>query len=175
MQVGTSAFRDLDAALCDRQGGAVPPGRGRFCPREHPPRARPWRRGSPDPIPNSEVKPAIAESTAASGRGRIGRRARGGCFLFRRAPGHRPGALRRSGGPRRAGRERLRLECGSELRASEARDYRHSVLSYRPRAITFKLLLFFNYCKLRIFNLAFSIVKVFTYRTIRSKVTEDAE
>lgn len=81
MQVGTSAFRDLDAALCDRQGGAVPPGRGRFCPREHPPRARPWRRGSPDPIPNSEVKPAIAESTAESVRGRIGRRARGGCFL----------------------------------------------------------------------------------------------
>ena len=82
MQVGTSAFRDhFDAALCDRQGGAVPPGRGRFCPREHPPRARPWRRGSPDPIPNSEVKPAIAESTAEPVRGRIGRRARGGCFL----------------------------------------------------------------------------------------------
>ena len=71
----------LDAALCDRQGGAEPPGRGRQCPREHPPRARPWRRGSPDPIPNSEVKPAIAESTAESVRGRIGRRARGGCFL----------------------------------------------------------------------------------------------
>lgn len=49
--------------------------------RERPARARPWRRGSPDPIPNSEVKPAIAESTAATGCGRIGRRARGGCFL----------------------------------------------------------------------------------------------
>ena len=99
-QAGTSAFRDhFDAALCDRQGGAVPPGRGRFCPREHPPRARPWRRGSPDPIPNSEVKPAIAESTAAPGCGRIGRRARGGCFCFLQAPGPcRPGGLLRVGG-----------------------------------------------------------------------------
>ena len=74
-------------------------GRGRFCPREHPPRARPWRRGSPDPIPNSEVKPAIAESTAAPGCGRIGRRARGGCFLCLQAPGPcRPGGLPRVGG-----------------------------------------------------------------------------
>lgn len=55
--------------------------------RERPARARPWRRGSPDPIPNSEVKPAIAESTAAPGCGRIGRRARGGCFCFVRASG----------------------------------------------------------------------------------------
>ena len=42
-----------------------------------PPRARPWRRGSPDPVPNSEVKPAVAESTAAPGCGRVGCRARG--------------------------------------------------------------------------------------------------
>ena len=36
---------------------------------ESPARARPRRRGSPDPIPNSEVKPAIAQSTAASAVG----------------------------------------------------------------------------------------------------------
>ena len=55
---------------------------------ERPPRARPWRRGSPGPIPNPEVKPAIAESTAAPGCGRVGRRARGGRFSFaRKAPG----------------------------------------------------------------------------------------
>ena len=32
--------------------------------------------GTPDSIPNSEVKPAVAESTAASRRGRVGSRAR---------------------------------------------------------------------------------------------------
>ena len=30
---------------------------------ERPARARPWRRGSPGPIPNPAVKPALAEST----------------------------------------------------------------------------------------------------------------
>ena len=63
--------------------------------RERPARARPWRRGSPGPIPNPEVKPAIAESTAASGCGRIGRRARPGRFRFRRearGPPIRPGS-----------------------------------------------------------------------------------
>ena len=47
---------------------------------ERPPRARPQRRGSPGPIPNPAVKPAFAESTAAPGCGRAGRRARGGRF-----------------------------------------------------------------------------------------------
>lgn len=47
---------------------------------ERPPRARPQRRGSPGPIPNPAVKPAFAESTAAQGCGRAGRRARGGRF-----------------------------------------------------------------------------------------------
>ena len=47
---------------------------------ERPPRARPQRRGSPDPIPNSAVKPAFAESTAAPGCGRTGRRAHAGRF-----------------------------------------------------------------------------------------------
>ena len=47
---------------------------------ERPPRARPQRRGSPGPIPNPAVKPAFAESTAALGCGRAGRRARGGRF-----------------------------------------------------------------------------------------------
>lgn len=67
--------------------------------RERPARARPWRRGSPGPIPNPEVKPAIAESTAASGCGRIGRRARGGRFGMRR--------------PRPLGRRGLRAFRGS--------------------------------------------------------------
>ena len=49
---------------------------------ERPPRARPQRRGSPGPIPNPAVKPAFAESTAAQGCGRAGRRARGGRFSF---------------------------------------------------------------------------------------------
>ena len=55
---------------------------------ERPARARPWRRGSPDPVPNSAVKPAVAESTAAPGCGRIGSLARAGRF-----PRHR-GRLR---------------------------------------------------------------------------------
>lgn len=56
---------------------------------ERPPRARPQRRGSPGPIPNPAVKPAFAESTAALGCGRAGRRARGGRFSICavRAPG----------------------------------------------------------------------------------------
>ena len=71
---------------------------------ERPPRARPQRRGSPGPIPNPAVKPAFAESTAARGCGRAGRRARGGRFSFR-AQGRR----------RRAGRG---PQGGSPLRAS---------------------------------------------------------
>ena len=47
---------------------------------QRPARARPWRRGSPDPVPNSAVKPAVAESTAAPGCGRIGSLARAGRF-----------------------------------------------------------------------------------------------
>ena len=101
-------------------------GRTYTCPRgERPPRAEPWSGGSPDPIPNSEVKPRIAESTAAPGCGRVGRSARGGRFSrfprARRTPsaaaergprpapdGSRPGAPLRFGAPcasagRRAG------------------------------------------------------------------------
>ena len=58
-------------SLCGRQGGArarAPCGeaaRGA----ERPARARPWRRGSPGPVPNPEAKPAIAESTAAPAAG----------------------------------------------------------------------------------------------------------
>ena len=59
---------------------------------ERPPRARPQRRGSPGPIPNPAVKPAFAESTAAKGCGRAGRRARGGRFSIcaRRVRRERP-------------------------------------------------------------------------------------
>ena len=68
---------------------------------ERPPRARPQRRGSPGPIPNPAVKPAFAESTAARGCGRAGRRARGGrfstCTCAPHAP-HAPHAPRRPAG-----------------------------------------------------------------------------
>ena len=65
-------------------------------------------------MPNPEVKPAIAESTAESVRGRIGRRARGGCFCFLQAPGpdDGPGACLRwgvSGDARLLGNLLLRL------------------------------------------------------------------
>lgn len=82
-----------------RQGG---PGRlHREAAGERPPRARPQRRGSPGPIPNPAVKPAFAESTAARGCGRAGRRARGGrfsiCARVPRAPRaqHAPREARR--------------------------------------------------------------------------------
>ena len=66
---------------------------------ERPARARPWRRGSPDPVPNSAVKPAVAESTAAPGCGRIGSLARAGRFSaprgrLRAAPSLAPGPTR---------------------------------------------------------------------------------
>ena len=69
---------------------------------ERPARARPWRRGSPDPVPNSAVKPAVAESTAAPGCGRIGSLARAGRFFAPRGrlraapslcPRSNPGAI----------------------------------------------------------------------------------
>ena len=50
----------------------------------------------PDPIPNSEVKPLLAESTAEQVRGRIGRSAHGRRFFFR-AGGPRPGGTRGRG------------------------------------------------------------------------------
>ena len=82
---------------------------------ERPPRARPQRRGSPGPIPNPAVKPAFAESTAARGCGRAGRRARGGRFSIcaERGPqGDRPpaGLLRVWGGMSRTDRGDL-CEC----------------------------------------------------------------
>ena len=50
-------------------------------PRGSAPRERDHRGGDrPGPIPNPAVKPAFAESTAARGCGRAGRRARGGRF-----------------------------------------------------------------------------------------------
>ena len=48
--------------------------------------------GTPDPIPNSEVKPLLAESTAEEVRGRIGRSAHGRRFFYDRR-GPRPGAV----------------------------------------------------------------------------------
>lgn len=57
-----------------------PPAGSISLPRERLPRAEPWSGGSPDSIPNSAVKPHLAESTAAPGRGRTGRSARRGRF-----------------------------------------------------------------------------------------------
>lgn len=74
---------------CNRQGGAGDPrapSDGTSLPRERLPRAEPWSGGSPDPIPNSAVKPHLAESTAAPGRGRTGRSARRGRFSAFRPP-----------------------------------------------------------------------------------------
>ena len=81
---------------------------------ERPPRARPQRRGSPGPIPNPAVKPAFAESTAARGCGRAGRRARGGRFFMapRRPAGEVPPAglfASWAAGPRIRHLRRLRL------------------------------------------------------------------
>ena len=96
------------------------PSDGAQLPRERLPRAEPWSGGSPDPIPNSAVKPHLAESTAARGRGRTGRSARRGRFFcapaaltgrpnlpmlrLRQAPGLAPclglGAARRPLGPK---------------------------------------------------------------------------
>lgn len=83
-----SAMRDLRSVPAMRPPGSPRcgvPGRLEYrrAAGERPPRARPQRRGSPGPIPNPAVKPAFAESTAAQGCGRAGRRARGGRFSFR--------------------------------------------------------------------------------------------
>ena len=86
-------------------GAVRPPGRLARGARGHargdarPARARPWRRGSPDPVPNSEVKPAVAESTAPRGCGRVGCRARAGRMPCARGPGRKAGALFLCPGP----------------------------------------------------------------------------
>ena len=73
----------LPCPPCGRQGR---PGQGFLAgfierPRGSAPRERDHRGGDrPGPIPNPAVKPAFAESTAARGCGRAGRRARGGRF-----------------------------------------------------------------------------------------------
>lgn len=104
-----SAMRDLLSVPAMRPPGSprrgVPGRLHREAAGERPPRARPQRRGSPGPIPNPAVKPAFAESTAAPGCGRAGRRARGGrfsiCARVPRAPRapHAPGEARGGGPP----------------------------------------------------------------------------
>lgn len=73
-----------------RYAAARAPGESRTR-RGRPARARPRRRGSPDPIPNSAAKPAIAQSTAEPVRGRTGRRARAGRVRPHRGQGARRG------------------------------------------------------------------------------------
>ena len=96
-----STERDAPSSVRARHAAArVAPERGSWQARiqraagERPPRARPQRRGSPGPIPNPAVKPAFAESTAAQGCGRAGRRARGGRFSIARGRPRRPGEAR---------------------------------------------------------------------------------
>ena len=96
------------AARAPRKGG---PGQAHMrAAGERPPRARPWRRGSPGPVPNPAVKPAVAESTAEEVRGRLGSRARGGRFSMR---ARRIGAKRARGGTSPAGPLRVyrEIEC----------------------------------------------------------------
>ena len=73
------------------------PSDGAQLPRERLPRAEPWSGGSPDPIPNSAVKPHLAESTVAPGRGRTGRSARRGRFSAFRPPWRDGRTCRRRG------------------------------------------------------------------------------
>ena len=108
---------------------------------ERPPRARPQRRGSPGPIPNPAVKPAFAESTAALGCGRAGRRARGGRFSICAGRGPR-GDVAPAGlfafwgeGPRSGGvfRPPHRPACGA-ARARLAQGTRQECYARGPRA-----------------------------------------
>ena len=114
---------------CGRQGR---PGKGFLAGSilraagERPPRARPQRRGSPGPIPNPAVKPAFAESTAAQGCGRAGRRARGGRFSF---------CARRTRGDARRRRRMPKARRGG----SPCGPSRVSGLMARPHAARFAL------------------------------------
>ena len=67
-----------------------PPGRGARAAGGASPMSGTTGGGSPDPIPNSAVKPRIAESTATPGRGRTGRSAHGRWLPARRRPGRAP-------------------------------------------------------------------------------------
>ena len=107
---------------CSRQGRRGAPWKRHFHiePRGgSAPHERNRREGDrPDPIPNSEVKPLLAESTAEQVRGRIGRSAHGRRFFcLRRGP--QPGETRGRGPPsfRARAHERLLGEfcaiCGS--------------------------------------------------------------
>lgn len=134
----------LPCPPCGRQGR---PGQGFLAGSniraagERPPRARPQRRGSPGPIPNPAVKPAFAESTAAPGCGRAGRRARGGRFSIGALRGPR-GEVPPAGlfafwgeGPRSGGvfRPPHRPACGA-ARARLAQGTRQECYARGPRA-----------------------------------------
>ena len=78
-----------------RRGAGLEEAQPNRASRGERPHERNRREGSPDPIPNSEVKPLLAESTAEQVRGRIGRSAHGRRFFFRaggRGPGTRAAA-----------------------------------------------------------------------------------
>ena len=105
------------------RGGSPGPSDGTQLPRERLPRAEPWSGGSPDPIPNSAVKPHLAESTAAPGRGRTGRSARRGRFSAFRPP-WRDGRTCRCRGS--DGRPALPLAWGSARRGGRSAPRRGS-------------------------------------------------
>lgn len=130
-------MRDLlPCPPCGRQGR---PGQGFLAGSilraagERPPRARPQRRGSPGPIPNPAVKPAFAESTAARGCGRAGRRARGGRFSF--APREARRGIAPCGPSRVLGRRRaFRLSVGPGRRQAYPRHARIGATRASSRA-----------------------------------------
>ena len=130
------------------------PSDGAQLPRERLPRAEPWSGGSPDPIPNSAVKPHLAESTAAPGRGRTGRSARRGRFFcvpaaltgrpslpmlrLRQAPGLAPclglGAARRPLGPKAAESE---MRQGLSLTSSGEQVRQNCIIIWTPCRVSF--------------------------------------
>ena len=100
---------------------------------ERPPRARPQRRGSPGPIPNPAVKPAFAESTAARGCGRAGRRARGGRFsICARGGVAAPGEARRGCCPADLSVFRARTASGPCAFAAPSAAHRRRALAASP-------------------------------------------
>ena len=100
---------------------------------ERPPRARPQRRGSPGPIPNPAVKPAFAESTAARGCGRAGRRARGGRFSICAPREARGGGSPLRASPRLGGRLKAPFRVpGARPTAAHARHPPIAVPGARP-------------------------------------------
>ena len=118
-----------------------PPRTARRLPRERLPRAEPWSGGSPDPIPNSAVKPHLAESTAAPGRGRTGRSARRGRFSAFRPPWRDGRTCRRRGSDGRPASPLVRGSArrGGRLAPRRGNSGRRTLADFLGRACATKL------------------------------------